>query len=343
VHAVGHSARLSVCRASVALASALACLGFAGPVAEASFPGANGLLAVERFDPLRWDVTIWLVDPRTGGARELTRMPPRCRGPGPFWEDTDPSFSPSGRLIVYEHFDDCAPRTPDGIYVIRADGRARRRLPVSSLQSEPAFSPSGRRLASEFAGSIFITRLDRPKSERELSDPRPLFRQFSSPSWGASGRLALTVGASTGRVGHIATMTPDGVDLRLVTRSARDADPDWSPTADRIAFSRVKSPETIIHTGSDILVAPARAGRPQRPKRLTHTRGASDPVWSPDGRNIAFNQEIGFAKRRLAIMRASDGEQQRLLVNRLTPSGGISWQPLPRRTSSAFSNPDPDP
>jgi Tol biopolymer transport system component len=326
-----------VCRASVALALSLACLALAGPVAEASFPGANGLLAIERFDVLRWDVTIWLVDPRSGRARELTHMPRRCRGPGPAWEDSEPSFSPSGRFIVYAHRDECAPGTPDGIYVIRADGRGRRRLPVDSLRADPAFSPSGRRLVSEFSGSIFITRLDRPRSERELDDPRPrLLRQFGSPSWAATGRLALTLGASTGAVGHIATMRPDGMDLRLVTRSGRDREPDWSPTADRIAFARVKSPETVIHTGSDILIAPARARRAQRPKRLTHTRDASSPVWSPDGREIAFAREIGvdregLPERRLAIMRARDGGGQRLLLNRLTPlGGGISWQPLKR-------------
>ena len=148
--------------------------------------------------------------------------------------------------------------------------------------------------------------------------------------------MALTLGASTGAVGHIATLRPDGLDLRLVTRSARDTDPDWSPTADRIAFARVKSPETIIHTGSDILVAPARARRAQRPRRLTHTRDASSPVWSPDGREIAFVREVGvdregLPERRLAIMRARDGKGQRLLLDRLPPlGGGISWQPLPR-------------
>ena len=131
-------------------------------------------------------------------------------------------------------------------------------------------------------------------------------------------------------------MTPDGLDLRLVTRSARDTEPDWTPTADRIAFARVKSPDTLVHTGSDILVAPARARRAQRPKRLTHTRDASSPVWSPDGREMAFVREIGFDREglpecRLAIMRARGGEGQRVLLNRLNPlGGGISWQPLPR-------------
>jgi hypothetical protein len=172
-------------RESAALALTLAWVALAGPTAEASFPGANGWIAVERFDTLHEDVTIRL-HPRTGRVRKLTRMPRRCRGPERVWEDTAPSFSPSGRLVVYSHFDKCTPRPPNGIYVVRADGRARRRLPVSPLRHNPALSPSGRLLASNFAGSIFITRLDRPKSERELADPRRLFRQFASASWGAN-------------------------------------------------------------------------------------------------------------------------------------------------------------
>jgi Tol biopolymer transport system component len=319
----------------VGLVGALACFGSAVPLAEASFPGKNGLLAVSRFDPLIWDTTIWLVDPRSGRARELTRMPRRCRGPGPTWEDGDPSFSPSGRLIVYEHWDDCAPRTPNGTYVIGADGRGRRRLPVNPLASNPAFSPSGRLLAFNALGSVFIRDLKRPPPARELGDARRFPREWSAPSWGVSGRLALAVGGTTAERGHIATVSPNGSGLRLVTRSARDQQPDWSPRGDRIVFSRIDDPRLSFPDKSDILVAPARADRHQRPMRLTHTRDAFSPVWSPDGRELAFTRaftrEPGFGNRRLVIMRARDGEGQRLLVNRLSPLSRISWQPRPRR------------
>jgi hypothetical protein len=211
---------------AVGLVGALACFGSAVPLVEASFPGKNGLLAVSRFDPLIWDTTIWLVDPRSGRARELTRMPRRCRGPGPTWEDGDPSFSASDRLIVYQHYDDCASRMPNGIYVIRPDGRGRRRLPVNPIASNPAFSPSGRLLAFGRSGSVFIRDLKRPPPARELGDPRPsLLRQWSAPSWGVSGQLALTVGATTGRRGHIATVRPNGSGLRLVTRAPATSSP----------------------------------------------------------------------------------------------------------------------
>jgi Tol biopolymer transport system component len=335
VHAVCRTARLSVCRASIALALALASLALVGPVAEASFPGRNGLLAVGRFAPGQ-AVTIWLVDPRSGRARQLTRVSRRCRAKrerGRGWQDSDPSFSASGRFVAYLHIDfyECDPRTPDGIYVIRADGRGRRRLPVNPDGSNPAFSRSGRLLAFDDSGSIFIRDLKRPPPARELSDPRPsLFRQWSAPSWGASGRLALTVGATTGARGHIATVRPNGSNLRLVTRSARDQQPDWSPQGDRIVFSRVDNPELAFPDVSDILVAPARAHRHQRPKRLTHTRDAFSPAWSPDGREIAFvRTSIGTRfDPLLAIMSARGARQRQLPVDEVDWLGRISWQPL---------------
>lgn len=309
----------------------VACLVLAVPAAEASFPGRNGSIAISRFGPSD-ELTIWLVDPRSGRAQQLTRAPRHCMREAAGWEDTDPSFSPSGRLIAYYHQDDCDPRIRAGIYLIRADGRMPpRRVPVSPLRGFPAFSPSGKRLASDWAGSIFITTLDRPKRKRELSDPRD--RQWSAPSWGATGRLALTVGGLTGPVGHIATMRPDGSDLQLITRSRRDSLPDWSPHGDRVVFFRTKEWGQVGPTNGDILIAPARADPGQPPTRLTHTRNAIAPAWSPNGRAIAFIRTTrkGRYDPHLAIMRANGDRQRRLAIDKVNPFDRISWQPRPQR------------
>ena len=333
----GRIVELAVRQVSIALTFGLACLALASHPAEASFPGRNGLLAVSRFAPGP-ATTIWLVDPRTGRARQLTRVPRRCRGAESAWQDSDPAFSASGRLVVYLHiefdFPECHPRRPEGIYVIRTDGRGRRRLPASGDAGSPAFAPSGRLLAFDDGGSIFIRDLERPPPARELRDPRAsLFRQWSAPSWGVSGQLALTVGATTGARGHIATVRPNGTDLRLVTRSARDQQPDWSPRADRIVFSRVDRADLAFPEVSDVLVAPARAPRHRRPKRLTHTRDAFSPAWSPDGGEIAFvrNSAIGIRfDPHLAVMSARGARQRLLPVDEVNWLSRISWQPLPR-------------
>jgi Tol biopolymer transport system component len=304
------------------------------PAAEASFPGRNGLLAVSRFAPGE-ATTIWLVDPRSGRAQQLTQVSRRCRRRRDGWQDSDPSFSASGRLIVYQHIDfyECDPRTPDGIYVIRVDGRGRRRLPVNQFGSNPVFSPSGNLLAFSVFDSIFIRDLKRPPPARELREERGrLSRQWTAPSWGVSGRLALTVGP-TFSGGHIATMRPNGRDFRLVTHTIRDQQPDWSPQGDRIVFSRVNDATAVSPDLSDILVAPARTRRHQHPKRLTHTRDAVSPTWSPDGRAIALIREThkGRYDPRVVIMRARGDRQRRLPLDEVNRFSRIAWQPLPRR------------
>jgi Tol biopolymer transport system component len=71
---------------------------------------------------------------------------------------------------------------------------------------------------------------------------------------------------------------------------------------------------------------------------LTRTRDAFSPVWSPDGRYIAYVQapdyrrppDISEPSGALWIMRAADGRGQRLVATGVL-ADRISWQPRPRR------------
>ena len=213
------------------------------------------------------------------------------------WRDFEPSFSASGHLVVYGHWDRCDPRTPDGIYAIRSDGSGRRLIWRATSEVElpghPAFSPSGRLLAfSAEGGPTFITSFRRPDRELELSMSVERYELHDQPAWSSTGRLALMLGGLYRD--HIGTVTPGGNNLRLVTRSIRDAMPDWSPTGDRIVFQREKDVGRTIR--ADVLTAPARPKRHRRPLRLTATRDAYFPVWSPDGRSIAYVRAPGIAK-----------------------------------------------
>ncbi len=286
------------------------------PAAEASFPGRNGLIAFARegppfvTDPVLGAGTIWLADSR-GRTRQLTHVPGRCGRDGFTWRDFEPSFSASGHLVVYGHWDRCDPRTPDGIYAIRSDGSGRRLIWRATsdveLPGHPALSPSGRLLAfSAEGGPTFITSLRRPDRELELALSVERYLLQDQPAWSSTGRLALMLGGLYRD--HIGTVTPGGNDLRLVTRSIRDAMPDWSPTADRIVFQREKDVGGTIK--ADVLTAPARPKRHRRPLRLTATRDAYFPVWSPDGRSIAYVRAPGLQSTNgsLWTMRAPDGE-----------------------------------
>ena len=85
------------------------------------------------------------------------------------------------------------PRTPDGVYVIRPDGRGRRLVTRKELD-RPAFSPSGELVAAGGrAGPHAHHRLRPARRERRASFPAPDYPITMWPAWGATGRLALTV------------------------------------------------------------------------------------------------------------------------------------------------------
>jgi Tol biopolymer transport system component len=333
------------------------------PSAEASFPGRNGLIAfagegppfnTNRVPEGAW--TIRVVNPRSGRTRQLTRVSRRCGRRGWTWGDYEPSFSASGRLLVYVHSDECDPRTPDGIYVMRADGSGRRLIRRTHLDRDidstealefPAFSPSARFVAfDDYLQEMHIIRMPLPHEAalsincqfngtrcRTFELARYLYP--GQPRFSSTGRLAVTLTVDRGAydAGHIGTVAFDGEGLRLVgpprlvTHSRRDGQPDWSPRADRIVFQREKSTSRALN--GDVFVAPAGGERHRRPRRLTETRDAFFPVWSPNGRRIAYVRGRFGLNGTLWTMRARDGRAQRLVATDVVIDR-IGWQPRPR-------------
>ena len=281
VRAVGCLARSGVCRGLVALALTSASGALAASVAEASFPGRNGLIAFGRVGPPFGTApglgarTIWLADPRSGRSRQLTHVPGRCGRDGFTWHDFEPSFSASGDLVFYGHWDRCDPRTPDGIYAIRSDGTGRRLVWRATSEvafpGYPALSPGGRLLAfSANGGPTFITSFRRPDRERELSLSVARYDLPDEPAWSSSGRLALTLGLYRG---HIGTATAGGKDLRLVTRAFATRRPTGRPRRTASCFSarrtwaRRSRPTSLLHAP----VVSGSAGQCVSPQPATRT------------------------------------------------------------------------
>jgi Tol biopolymer transport system component len=127
----------------------------------------------------------------------------------------------------------------------------------------------------------------------------------------------------------------DGVDLwlvglgggarRLVGSEGWDESPAWSPDGSRIAF--VKSflapaePDNALKS-ADVWTVGVGAGR----RRLTRDDSASSPVWSSDGRRLAFARGDGvFVVRR-------DGSR-RVRIARADDPGEPAWSPDGRRVA----------
>jgi Tol biopolymer transport system component len=131
----------------------------------------------------------------------------------------------------------------------------------------------------------------------------------TEPSWSADGRrVAFVRGSSYSHQNqNVWTMRADGTKKRQVTHwPAAEAAPSFSPGGGRIVMTH----------GWDIMgdVVIARTDGTE-PVRLTSDRDARDPVFSPDGRRIAFagspNQE---APSGIWVMRRN-GTHKRLLAS----------------------------
>jgi hypothetical protein len=121
-------------------------------------------------------------------------------------------------------------------------------------------------------------------------------RSGSGSSLGEEGR-ALSV-AGSGRLAVAVTRHQEIVVLRPTGEQLHALDPPgaglliaiaWSPDGRRIAFTRWLTPQGR-RDETDIFVADADGSNV---RRLTHSKQADDPVWSPDGETIVFSQDEG--------------------------------------------------
>jgi Tol biopolymer transport system component len=174
-----------------------------------------------------------------------------------------PSYSADGEAIVFE--------AGNRIAIIDADGGAVVLQPATTADDgDPCFSPDGKRIAFTGANDqggtdIYIRRVKGGAAQMIVHDA-------SEPAWSSSGRLAYVQG------GHVYSADSKGRARRLVSSGVS---PDWSPNGRRLALVRPTSAGpvgrlyTVAATGRDV-------------RRVGRSKNTSHPVWSPDGRWLAY-------------------------------------------------------
>lgn len=282
---------------SIACSSAALVLGTTGGAA-AAFPGTNGAL------------TFFY-------ANEIFVMPPNGTVARSFGEGLSPAWSPNGRLIAF----DAIVNRNDDVWVMRADGRGRRRVTTNPAPDYfAAWSPDGRSIVfTSDRGNgedLYVIGAD-GRGERELTTDG--LREFGG-AWSPDGSLIAFAGNSRGNL-EVEVVNADGTNRRALTdHPARDEEPAWSPDGTRIAFTSERDGDANVYVmnadGSGLL-------------RLTQDPSNDRrPSWSPDGTLIAFesDRDPAIFDRDVYVMNADGSNQHRLRTGDLN-ARDVDWQP----------------
>jgi TolB protein len=190
-----------------------------------------------------------------------------------------PVWSPDGRRIAF-----VSRRDGKALYVMNADGSGLRIVARVEALTTPAWSPDGREIVYGRNG-VYVMNADG-------SGQRQLARRGSAPAWSPDGRrIAFVI------TGKLYVVNADGSGHRTLTRLGRGgsgASLAWSPDGRKLLLvvKSISAPGCGYCSRLWVLNADG-SGLRDLTRNLGGSRGfgawpASDAVWSPDGRKIAF-------------------------------------------------------
>jgi TolB protein len=240
-------------------------------------------------------------------------------------EVQSPVWSPDGRRIAFVNR-----RDGRAMYVMNADGSGLRIVARVQRLATPAWSPDGRKIAFQGSGdgAVYVANADG-------SGQRTLARRGNAPAWSPDGRrIAFAI------TGKVYVMNADGSGHQTLTQLGRDggvASLAWSPDGRKLLFLVEHSSAPRCGYCSRLWVLNADgSGLRDLTRGISGGFGspASDPVWSPDGRRIAF---VRRNTRHGVYVVNADGSGVRKLTRK--PMGAFyaapAWSPDGRRIAFA--------
>jgi Tol biopolymer transport system component len=278
------------------------------------------------------DLSLYVVDADGSAERRLDGCgKPRWPSCGDF-VGSQISWSPDGsRLVVPREW---------SLYVFNVDRNRFRRLTKCRVRRcadfHPAWAPDGRRIVFARLVKPDVTWLYSIRADgvglRRLTKPHVV---GTNPVWSPDGREIAFDGSDNHVSARIFVIAANGSGLRRIRSGPWDTGPGvpaWSPNGRRIAF--LTTPGTPGSYRAEIWVI----NRNGTGRRLLYRSACcigtwGRPIWSPDGRYVAFGVGVssmsqpGYDPNRSGIfVIKADGTGLRRLASAPTEAG---WQRVP--------------
>ena len=249
------------------------------------------------------------------GAKKATRLT------GPKQPDSDPAWSPDGKLLAFSR----GTRFRSRIYVANARGRVLGALPAGSRENfSPTWSPDGHRIAyvSRVPNASGIDIVDSRTGAFVGGISGPTWSYADSPSWSPDGdRLAFQMETTeTGGRWAIYTARLDNSDQRLLVNDG--SFPAWSPDGKKLAY--FSSASGVF----SLVVANADGTHPHTVPRKVNRNLSVAPEWSPDSTRIAYTTGVGRSPTStwISIVRADSGKLVGIIKRRGSLLSSPAWR-----------------